>query len=224
LAILISVFFIYNSRPALTASLIIFTIILSYNNITNYKKLVQNEIVIFNVPGKTLVALTNGKETFWLTSEKNMTLQGLNYFIKPYEGFRGIKSSSIISLSDSSFKNRGKISYKRNFLNFKGITLNVLNNIKFKDIDWKYYPHSDIIILSGKSQTDQDVLLKFLQESVLIDNRAPLRFSDECSSPLIVSNKVKPLNTFLKGAVQIKFKPSAEGERNIVSCGYFSHN
>jgi hypothetical protein len=220
--ILITVFVLYRNGPALIAALSSIALLLILNNLKNYQRISGNEIVVFNVPGKILVALTQGIETFWLTSEKPGTWEKLNYYIKPYEGFRGIKKSSMICLSDSLNQTGKNISCRKNFLNFRGITLSFIDHTRAKEKDWEQFPVSDFIILSGRSQINTALVQRYHPKTVIIDTRQPLLPGNANSSPPTVSGNIKNLNTNQRGAVQIKFKPTANGEKINLRCEYFN--
>ena len=221
-AVLVTLFIMYKSLGALTGALISIIILLIFNNLSSFKNLSRKEVVVFNLPGKTLVALTTGRETIWLTTDKRSTFEKLKYYTKPYEGFRGIKKSSIICLSDSSGLITNKLSHKENFLNFEGLTLCVLNDRKLKDINWEHFPSMDMIILSERSLFDPALVRKTLPTAVIIESRTPVKVGEGNSHRLIVLNDLKVLNTATRGAVQITFKPADEGGKTILNCGYFN--
>ncbi|MCX6237235.1 MAG: ComEC/Rec2 family competence protein [Bacteroidia bacterium] len=221
-AILISLFIVYKSPKSLTGALVSVIILLIFNNLSVYQKLSRKEVVVFNLPGKTLVALTKGRETIWLTSDKSSTIDKLKYYTKPYEGFRGIKKSSIICLSDFSRLITNKLFEKKNFLNFDGLSLCVIINRKFSSIEWEQFPRTDLIILSEKSSQDPGKVRKNLPSAVIIDSNTPVGAGNENQLPMITLNDLKMLNTTLGGAVQIKFRPEEDGEKIILSCGYFN--
>jgi competence protein ComEC len=221
-SILITAFILFRSGPFLIAALCSITILLIINNIEKHQRLSANEIVVFNVSGKILVALTQGIETFWLTSEKPGTWEKLNYYIKPYQGFRGIKKSSMICLSDSLKQTGKSISCRKNFLNFRGITLSFIDHTRAKEKDWEHFPVSDFIILSGRSQINTALVQRYHPKTVIIDTRPPLLPGNANSSPPTVSGNIQILNTNQRGAVQIKFKPTANGEKINLRCEYFN--
>jgi hypothetical protein len=179
---------------------------------------------VFNLPGKTLVALTTGKETIWLTTEKSNNAEKLKYYIKPYEGFRGIKQSSIINLTDSSNTPMNNLSLKKNFLNFEGVTFCVLNERKLSDFDLKHFPCTDMIILSEKSLADPVLIRKCLPEAVIIENRTFVKVGEANGQLKTAINDDNILNTNSGGAVQIKVKSATEKGRSIFSCRYFNQD
>lgn len=222
-AVLVTLFIVYKSPRALIGALISIIILLIFNNLSYYKNLARKEVVVFNLPGKTLIALTTGRETIWLTIDKSNTAEKLKYYTKPYEGFCSIKKSSIIYLSDTSTLNTNKLSQKNNFLNFEGLTLCVLDNRKHNNIDWEHFPQTDMIILSESSLQNPAIVRKYLPESVIIENQTPVKVSEGNGKPYVTFNDLKNLNTTLHGAVQVTFGSETEGEKNILSYGYFNH-
>ena len=221
-AILFSVFIVYKIREALAYALILFIILLVINTINITQKLVQQEVVLFNLPGKTLVALTTGRETIWLTTEKSGTKEKFKSYIKPYEGFRGIKKSSIICFSDSSVVNSTQLVQRQNFLNFKGMTICLLNDRRINRIDWKLFPPTDLIIISGRKQTDATLISDHLTNAIVVEDRPAVRIAEQGNTPMVASNDSRHFDTNLGGAVQIRFRPTSSGANEIVSCGYFS--
>lgn len=222
LTVLVAVCIVYRSRQVLALAFALTIIILLFNDLTEFKRLSQNEIIIFNVPGKTLVALTGGRETLWLTSEKTETTDKLKYYTRPYEGFRGIKKSEWISLTDSATHKKGKYYHRKNFVNFKGIAITHLNDLESKPKIWAQFPQTDILILSGRSQPGADRIPVFRPSALIVDSRISSGNLNRDSSPPIESDTDKFLNTTQRGAVQIKFKPAHQGKNPILKWGYFN--
>jgi competence protein ComEC len=222
LAILATVFIVYKSRTALIGALISIIMLLIFNNISIYEKITRKEVIVFNLPGKTLIAFTTGNETIWLTTDKRNEVEKLKIYTKPYEGFRGIKKSSIICLSDSSIQNSNKLFCKESFLNFEGLTLNIFNNRKISNFKWEHFPKTDMIILSEKFSPDPALVRKYLSPSVIIENRTSAKEIDENNSTQITLNDSKILNTNQGGSVQITFRSADEGEKSILNCKYFN--
>jgi len=222
LAILVSLFIIYKSRTALTCALASMIILLIFNNISTYKQLSLKEVVVFNIQGKTLIALTSDRKTIWLTTDKSSDAEKLKYYTKPYEGFRGIKKSSIICLSDSSKINVNSFFQKANFIDFEGLTLSIVNEKKPATPGWRNYPRASIIVLAEKSSVDPAEVQKYLTDAVIIDSRRPTKERSEFSSLPKLNTPPKVLNTTLGGAVQIEFLSANEGDKKILRCGYFN--
>jgi competence protein ComEC len=220
-AILISVFILYKSRIALTGALISIIILLISNNISSYQQLTRREVVVFNLSGKTLIAFTTGRETIWLTTDKGCDVEKLKYYTKPYEGYRGIKKSSMVCLSDPANINTGRFSRKANFIDFEGLTLSVLNDRKPRVPDWEHFPQTEIIVLAEKSSYGPARVQKYLPEAVIIESRPSAGESGASRDLLKTSAPPKVLNTTLGGAVLIKFQPANEREKNMLSCRYF---
>jgi len=221
--VLVSIYFVLKIRAALTGALISIIILLIFNDISCYKNLSQEEVVVFNLPGKTLAAITSGKETIWFTADRNVTPASLKYFTAPYEGYRGIQKSSLVCLSDSVMVNTGKYSHKENFLSFNGLTVCILNERNTDRNNWEHFPHSDIIILPEKSSADYNRLLKWFPSALIVDNRMPSNFSNLNNSQLLSPDKPNVFYTKSGGAVQISFKPVVAGEKRVIKSGYFSH-
>jgi competence protein ComEC len=222
IAVLVSLFIVYKSRTALTCALASMIILLIFNNISIYQQLILKEVVIFNIPGKTLIALTSDRKTIWLTTDKNSNAEKLKYYTKPYEGFRGIKKSSIICLSDSSNDNSNKFFHRANFIDFEGLTLSIIYERQPKTPGWKNYPQADIIVLTEKTLYESAEIQKYLQEAAIIESRRSEFEIDDGNSLSKTSTPPKVLNTTLGGAVQIEFLSANEGDKKILRCGYFN--
>jgi competence protein ComEC len=220
--VLVLLFFIRKSRSALIYALISITILLIFNDISIYTKSTQREVVVFNLQGKTLVALTAGRKTIWLTTDRRNTFASFKYYTLPYEGFRGIKESSLICLSDSFTQNSMTMSLQGNFLNFNGLTLCVLNDRRLNKTDWENFPQTDMIILHGKSFPDYDQVFRYNPSSVIVENGPPIRDDKPETSRLADIDKTRILNTNPGGAVQMRFKSLTGGKRFILSHGYFN--
>ncbi len=221
-AILISLFFLYRRNEALIGALVLICILLLVNNVNLAKRLSQREVIVFNVPGRTLIAFSDGRETLWLTTDTGSLAKKLTYYTKPYEGYRGIKKSSIISLSDSSVQKVPKLTYRDNFLNFEGLSLYILRDRKSDKIDWKSFPKTDLLIISDRSKPDMAKICEYLPEAMIIGNRTQsveYEFNEELP---VLPAKPKILNTAIGGAIQIIFKPSPKGAVRISSFEYFN--
>ena len=222
LAVLISLFIIDKKPIAMKLALLSIIILLIISNLNKYQKLAKNEIVVFHLQGKTLIAFTSGAETIWLTTVKIGTDEKLKYFIQPYEGFRGIKKSQIICLSEMINYKTNIISGKENFLNFCGLSLYIFNDHQLSYSEAAQFPHTDLIITSEKSIIDSFLLQKHPPSSIIVDNRTIVNAGERNNNQMIGSNGLKIFSTALGGAVQITFSPSAEGKKNNIRCRYFN--
>ncbi|MEI7525884.1 MAG: ComEC/Rec2 family competence protein [Mariniphaga sp.] len=221
-AVLLTVFLLYKIRIALFGSLISVIILLLLSNLNTYKKLAQREIVVFNLPGKLLVAFTHGRETIWLTSDKNGTAEKLKPYTKPYEGFRGIHRSKIICLTDSALVVFGSFAHNQNFVNFKGIAIYLPVERKRNSSDLKNLPHSDLVILSGKNKAELPLFKEKFPDAVLVENRTSGNDFEKRDNPIIASNEPKYFNTTIGGAVRINLGSASDRICKIQRCGYFS--
>ena len=221
-AVLLTVFILYKIRMALFGSLISLLIVLLLSNLKTYQKQVQQEIVVFNLPGKLLVAFTDARETIWLTSDKNSTAEKLKSYTRPYEGFRGIHRSKIICLTDSSLFIRGSFAHHQNFINFKGLALFVPAERKVNSSDLKNLPHADLIIMSGKNKAELSLFKERFPDAVLVENRTSGNDFEKSDNSLIASSESKYFNATTGGAVRIALEPAANQSSKIQRCGYFS--
>lgn len=219
ISISVTLFIMHKSPKVLSVTLVLFIILLIFGNLSAYQKISRKEIVVFNLSGKTLVAFTTGSETIWLT-DKNNTPEKLKYYIKPYEGFRGIKKSSIIFLSDTSIQTKNKFSLRENFLNFNGLSICVFNDRKLNDIDWKCFPQTDLIILSEKSLIEAALVRKYRPKTLIVECR---NTSNDINTSSLALNDPRILDTTAGGAVKIEISQTDDTGKNILACRYFNH-
>jgi len=149
--ILLTTFIIYKKGEIALLALVSLTMLLLINNKSLYNALSRKEVIVFNIPGKTLLAFTNGRATTWLANEKPEQFKDMRYFTKPYEGYRMIKNTALICLSDSSFQSNNSLNLKKNFLNYLGLKIHLLNNKEIKNQSVEGFPRSDIILLTENS-------------------------------------------------------------------------
>jgi competence protein ComEC len=220
-AIMVSLFIIYKSREALTGALFSVIILLIFSNISLWKKLSRHEVVLFNLSGKTLIALTAGSETIWLTSDSRGSIEKLKYYTKPYEGFRGINKSSIICLSDPPIQTANTILYHNNFLNFKGFTLCILNDRKIKENSWENFPQSDLFVLGKESKFIPSVLRKYFPNAIIVENR-PSKDDSTLPENSIIALSIEKFLNVTSGAVQITFRTRNGVLNNAFDSGYFN--
>ena len=221
-AVLITVYILYKIRMALSGSMISLLIVLLLSNINTYQKLAQQEIVVFNLPGKLLVAFTEGRETIWLTSDKNSSAEKLKSYTKPYEGFRGIDRSKIICLTDSAVFINGLFAHNQNFVNFKGLALYLPANTKRDSSGLKDLPAADVVILTDKNKAELSSFKKRFPDAVLVENRTSGNDFEKSDNSLVASKELKYFNATTGGAVRISLGSASERTSKIQRCGYFS--
>ena len=178
LCITLAAIFIINKRAVIAIlTLGIITVILLINNISRYKSLSRKEVVVFNIPGKTLLAFTLGQETTWLTSEKLTEFEGLNYFIKPYKGFRGIKKQQVIFLSDTARQSKSNLFLMKKFINFQGLKICLQNNKLPRLNLFDGFPKPDVVLLTeNRNAVSVDLQLKY-PETLFINTLYPVNFN-----------------------------------------------
>ncbi len=226
IAVIIAIFiviYIVNKNPkALATALASIIILLLFNIISTYHDLSRKEVVVFNLQGKTLVALTSGRETTWLTTKNSGTPDKLSYFTKPYEGYRDIRKSTTICLSDTSHLNTIKLFCTKNFMNFEGLSLCLLNDRNFIESDREHFPPTDIIILAERSLSDPKLVRKIAPGAVIIESRLLNKVGEENPHSVNALADQPTFNTTQGGAVQITFERGSTEEKNILNCGYFN--
>ncbi len=215
-------FFIANKYPkALIYACTSLIILLIINNIYKFQTLSRNEVVVFNLPGRTLVALTSSNETFWLTTPNSGTVEKLNYYIKPYEGYRKIQKSTIIYVSDTSFVKTDNLLCINKFLNFQGLRIYLSDTGSLKEDELKKFPTIDLFLISEKSKTDPETIKRHLPIAEIVDCRILNKRSDgnRETGKTQINNPV--LQTAISGAVQLKIGQGDTGTNEILWSGYF---
>ena len=201
--ILTTVFIINKKAKFALLALFTLSIMLLINNISLYNTLSRKEAVIYNIPGKTLLAFTNGRQTTWLTDLKPEHFEELHYFTKPYEGFRKIQKTAEISLSDTSVKSNGVLNVNNNFLNYMGLRMFVLSHREIKLECLEGFPKTDIFLLTENS--NRSPLNMINKKALLINARCPVKFNTSNS------DSEHPLNVNETGnkAIEIRLSPTS---------------
>ena len=221
-AILFSLFIIYKNHPALTAALAVICMLLMISDIMRYQKTTQKELVIFNLQGKTLMALTSASETVWLTTDKNSTIENLKYYTKPYEGYRSIKKSSIICLPDSSERKDNHLVYRDNFLNFEGISIALLRNQSERELSTSGFPVVDIVVLEERSKIPPTLLRRIVPEALIVLSGSVAQQNESHKSNLPAINDSKIMN-LTAGALRITISKKARADQKSLKAEYFNH-
>jgi competence protein ComEC len=175
--ILAAIFVIYKKWGIALAALSIVALILFLNDLSYYSSLSRKEVIVFNISGKTLLAFTLGRETTWLTSEKPTSFEELNYFTKPYTDFRRIKKQYKIFLSDTSFQSITNLIQFKNFINFQGLKICLLNDKLIKPGFLRGFPKPDVGLLTEIRNANQPELFKNCPETMFINTRSPVSFN-----------------------------------------------
>ena len=226
IAVIFAIFivtFILNKNPkAFATALASIIILLLFNIISTYQDMSRKEVVVFNLQGKTLIALTSGRETTWLTTPNSGTPDKLSYFTNPYEGYRSIRKSTSTCLSDTSRLTSNIYSCTKNFINFKGLSLCVLDDRKLNEYEREHFPPTDIIILSERSLTNPELVRKIAPHALIIESRSLNKVGDENLHSVNALANQPTFNTTQGGAVQITFERGSTEGINILNYGYFN--
>ena len=204
-------------------ALISLIILLLFNTLSDFQIISRTEVVVFNLPGRTLVALTIGSETYWITSPNSGTMERLNYYIKPYEGYREIKKSTVVYLSEPLKVETDNLLCINNFMNFKGIRIYLHDAGSMKESEWKKFPTVDLFLISEKSKTDPETVKRHLPSSEIVDCRILNNRSEGTGDQEKYSNKFPFLKTSVGVAVQITIGQNNNGQNKIRWSGYFGH-
>jgi competence protein ComEC len=202
--ILFGIFIIYKIPKALLFAFSSLIILLTINITSNFQTLSRKEIVVFNLQGRTLVALTSASETYWVTTPNSGTVEKLNYYIKPYEGYRKIEKSTIIYVSDTSKVKTDNLLCINRFINFKGIRIYLCNIGSIKESEWGKFPQVDLFLISEKSKTDIEAIPPQFPSAEIVDCRIMNKKNEGKSAQ--ENNLIEPevLKTAIGGAVQLK--------------------
>ena len=219
--ILFGIFIIYKIPKALLFAFSSLIILLTINITSNFQTLSRKEIVVFNLQGRTLVALTSASETYWVTTPNSGTVEKLNYYIKPYEGYRKIEKSTIIYVSDTSKVKTDNLLCINRFINFKGIKIYLCNTGSIKESEWKKFPQVDLFLISEKSKTDIEAIPPQFPSAEIVDCRILNKNSEGKSTQENNPNESEVLNTAIGGAVQLKIGKGDTGNNGIIWSGYF---
>ena len=85
-----------------------------------YKRIVRDELVIFNVPGSRVLSITNGPSTLVLYDSCQASRERMEYYLKPYLATRGIRKVKWFRISDSLRIVRPSVSVVGHFIFFEG--------------------------------------------------------------------------------------------------------
>ncbi len=221
-AVLFTVYIAYKIRLAIFGALITLVIILLLYDKRIQDRLLQREIIVFNLPGKALLALTSGRETIWITSDKNSSAEKLKTYTKPYEGFRGIEKSSFVCLSDTIRLKTKQLKHYQNFLNFTGLAIYLPTDRKGNSSDLKNLPHADLIIMAGKNKAELSLFKERFPDAILVENRSSGNDFEKNDNSIDASSESKYFNTTTGGAVRIALGRAAIQSSKIERYGYFS--
>ena len=220
-SVLIAIFIVYKYPRALAMAFIILITLLIFYNIDKFQLISRKEVIVFNLQGRTLVALTSGDETYWITTSNSGTIEKLNYYIKPYEGYRKIIKSTIIYVSDNSKVKSDKLLCINKFLNFQGLRIYLHDSGSFEVTEWKNFPTVDLFLISEKSKTDPETIKRQFPSAEIVDCRILSKRSEGNLKPIINQIDYPVLHTAIGGAVQLKIDQGNTGKNEILWIGYF---
>ena len=221
-SVLIGIFILYKYHKALALATISLIILLMVNNIDKFQMFSRKEVVVFNLQGRTLVALTSGCETYWITTPNSGTIEKLNYYIKPYEGYRKIKKSTIIYVSDTSKVKTDNLLCINKFVNFQGIRIYLSETGSLKEAEWKKFPTIDLFLISEKSKTDPETIKRHLSSAEIVDGRSLNKRGGEKEDREKYGNESEVFKTTIGGAVKLKIGEGNTGKSEILWSGYFN--
>ncbi len=168
-----SLFFRNKKTVYALISISILLLVLLLNTISLNTKLSRKEILVFNIPGKTLLAFTTGSETIWMTGEKPEDLKKLDYFIKPYTGNRRIKNHREIYLSDTANYSDVNLVKVKNFINYQGLKIFIKDKNSLNPDSLEIFPKTDIVLIIEKDDKNSDDLRDKFPEVLKISTQPP---------------------------------------------------
>ncbi len=157
--IFIVLFFIRKRLIFLNYSLLLITILMLLLNVKTYRSLKQREIVIFNIPGQTVIAFTSGRESTIISNQGNQNKQKIEYYVEPYCGMRWIKHKTVLNYSEYLSLSKDHLKIKNGMINFNGLTLTLEDDSESHEYSTIF--QNDIVILT---KTNND-LLKYLMKN-----------------------------------------------------------
>lgn len=220
--ILTALFIIYKKGKFAILALGALIMMLLINNISLYNTLSRKEIVLFNIPGKTLIAFTIGRQTTWLTTEKQGSFERLSYFTKPYKGFRKIKKETMIILSDTTSQSNSSLRIKNNFISFSGLNLFLLSNDQIPYEKFNGFPQTVVFLLTGNSIPRTTSPQFISSKSLNLTTCSPAAFYTE---GILFNNlnKIGNFNANNAGAVKITIGAVNDGSNVKFNIDYFDH-
>ena len=221
--IFLGYYFLQKRRMALIFALVCILIGLIFSDIVKYQEYTRCEVVVFNLQGRILFSLTAGEETTWITSAGSGPEEKLNYYTKPYEGFRGIKRSKKITLTDTTKMVENDLIIKGDFLNFKGLTIFCQDERKSERPGLPDFPSTDLFIVSGKSTINPGDINKNFPEAIFIENRKNSKTNESYRFGILNGSENRFFNTFTGGSVVINFSVKNDGTKKILNGRYFGH-
>jgi competence protein ComEC len=213
--ILTAVYLKYKKGKVALLALTVLALSLIVNDISLFNTLSRKEVVVFNIRNKILIAFTSGRKTTFLTSDKTGTPDELEYFTKPYKGYRNINEVGLISLSDTTPGSDIFLHVKKNFINYRGLKLCLINNMLLKDPSFEGFPKTDILLFTEQNTFQPLPGLK-IPGSLFIHALSPVSFSrSELVSNYPANNEYPPPG--ISGAINLTFK-------SLPVCGNVSFN
>jgi competence protein ComEC len=224
LVITLTVIFFRNRKGIVAVFVLsITTIILLMDDLTLYTTLSRKEIVVFNVPGKTLLAFTHGRKTTWLTSEKPIALTALDYFMKPYIGYRKIKFQREIFLSDTVRQSDANLVLMKNFINYQGLKMYMQNNKTIMPDSFEGFPKPDVVFITETRNSFPSNLQAKYSETVFINTLSPVTFRSGELLNSIISNKDENYKYKDSGAIRIAVQKLTKDNRIRFRISYFKN-
>jgi competence protein ComEC len=220
-AIFTALFVITKKINNLRISLIVIIILVVIGAATQMRQLARHEVVVFNLPHRSLIAFTAARTTYWLSADSSIGSDKLKPYIKPYEGYRGILKSGIFNLSDTKFALSSSLSHLGDFINLSGFRIWIFRNQVMNEASWRRLPSADLIILTSKRKLDYGLMNRYCPNATVVDaslKQSPgkLQIADT------EENQTRHFSTEHGGSVDIQFQVTSTGAPKDLKVGYFS--
>ena len=220
-AISTALFVITKKINNLRLSLIVIIILFLIGAATQMRQLARHEVVVFNLPQRSLIAFTAARTTYWLSADSSIGPGKLKPYIKPYEGYRGIYKSGIFNLSDTICALSSSLSHFGDFINLSGFRIWIFRNQVMNEASWRRLPSADLIILTSKRKLDFGLLNRYCPNAIVVDaslKQSPgkLQIADT------EENQTRHFSTEHGGSVDIQFQVTSTGAPKDLKVGYFS--
>lgn len=222
LALISAVLFVVTKNiNRLRLSLAIVILLFCLGVVTQIQQLALKEVVVFNLPQRSLIAFTANRTAYWLSIDNSINQAKLKPYSKPYEGYRGILKSAMLNLSDTLINRSGSLSHHGDFINLSGLKIWIYNDQVLTEATWKSLPSADLVILTGKHAPDYISLNRYCSNAIVVDARS----KQSLGNLQIADNEESQSRHFTTehgGSVDIQFQLSANGDPSNLKYGYFS--
>lgn len=142
---LFTLYIIYRKAIFVKSSLVLIALLLTFKIFDTYKCQKEEEIIVFNIPGETVLAFTYGNQSTFILGEDRLSEQKIDYYIKPYCGKRGIKQKTFVNYSENLNWRNTYLKIKNGLMNFNGVTIDIVN--ESDNLHGSIFPGSEVLLI-----------------------------------------------------------------------------